>query len=70
VRVVFLEGSRELIARRLAARHGHFMRPEMLDSQFDALEPPRPDEDATQVSVEPPPAEIVDEILRAHPDAR
>ena len=68
VRVVFLEGSRELIARRLAARHGHFMRAEMLDSQFAALEPPEPDEGVTEVSVEPPPNEIVDAILRAFPD--
>jgi gluconokinase len=68
VRVVFLEGSRELIARRLAARHGHFMRVEMLDSQFADLEPPEPDEGVTEVSVEPPPNEIVDAILRANPD--
>jgi len=68
VRVVFLEGSRELIARRLAARHGHFMRVEMLDSQFADLEPPEPDEGVTEVSVEPPPNEIVAAILRAYPD--
>jgi gluconokinase len=68
VRVVFLEGSRELIMRRLTARHGHFMRVEMLDSQFADLEPPQPDEDVTEVSVEPSPNEIVDAILKAHPD--
>ncbi|MER7001962.1 gluconokinase [Dactylosporangium sp. NPDC000555] len=69
VRMVFLEGSPELITRRLAARHGHFMRVEMLDSQFAALEPPAPDEAATEVSVESPPSEIVEAILKAHPDA-
>jgi gluconokinase len=68
VRVVFLEGSRELITRRLTARHGHFMRVEMLDSQFADLEPPQPGEGVTEVSVEPPPDEIVEAILRAHPD--
>ncbi|WP_432988119.1 gluconokinase [Dactylosporangium sp. CA-233914] len=67
VRLVFLDGSRELIARRLAARHGHFMRAEMLDSQFADLEPPGPGEDVTEVSVEPPPYEIVEAILRALP---
>ncbi|WP_344621073.1 gluconokinase [Dactylosporangium salmoneum] len=67
VRIVFLEGSRELIARRLAARHGHFMRVEMLDSQFAALEPPEPGEGATVVSVEPSPAEIVETIIEANP---
>lgn len=68
VRLVFLEGSRELITRRLAARHGHFMRVEMLDSQFAALEPPQPDEHITQVSIEATPEQIVDEIvLRSRP---
>lgn len=56
VRLVLLEGSRELITRRLAARHGHFMRVEMLDSQFAALEPPQPDEDVTEVSIDATPS--------------
>ncbi|GAA2590409.1 gluconokinase [Dactylosporangium fulvum] len=68
VRLVLLEGPRELIARRLAARHGHFMRAEMLDSQFADLELPWPDEDVTEVSVDPPPDEVVDAILKEHPD--
>src|SRR5712691_11201724 len=34
VRVVYLKGGRDLIARRLAARDGHFMPPSLLDSQF------------------------------------
>jgi hypothetical protein len=33
-----------LIARRLAARHGHFFKAEMLASQFANLEPPAPGE--------------------------
>ncbi|MGA2410921.1 MAG: gluconokinase, partial [Candidatus Binataceae bacterium] len=40
VRVVYLKGASELIARRLAARHGHFFNPALLQSQFDALEEP------------------------------
>jgi gluconokinase len=63
VRLVFLEGSRELILRRLAARHGHFMRVEMLDSQFATLEPPQPDEDVTEVSIDATPEQIVNEIV-------
>lgn len=39
VRFVFLDGSRELIAQRLAARRGHFMPPSLLDTQFAILEP-------------------------------
>lgn len=64
VRLVFLEGSRELITRRLAARHGHFMRVEMLDSQFAALEPPQQDEPVTQVSIDATPEQIVEEIVQ------
>jgi carbohydrate kinase (thermoresistant glucokinase family) len=44
VRTVFLEGSADLIARRLAARSGHFMPASLLASQFAALETPGPDE--------------------------
>jgi gluconokinase len=63
VRLVYLQGDRTLIARRLAARHGHFMPPGLLASQFDTLEEPGPDEDPIVVSVEPPPREIVARIL-------
>jgi carbohydrate kinase (thermoresistant glucokinase family) len=48
---VYLAGSRVLIARRLAARHGHFMPAALLDSQFAALEPPEPDEHAITVDI-------------------
>src|SRR4029077_2024347 len=44
VGIVYLKGARELIARRLAAREGHFMPPSLLDSQFAPLEEPQPDE--------------------------
>ena len=33
-------GSRDKISDRLASRHGHFMPPALLESQFDALEAP------------------------------
>src|SRR5262245_28284060 len=58
---VYLEGSPELIRQRLAARKGHFMNPALLESQFEALEPP---EDALRVNVAPPPEEIAAEIRR------
>src|SRR5947209_13177223 len=44
--LVYLQGSRELIASRMAARHGHFFSAAMLDSQFADLEEPDPDEHA------------------------
>lgn len=59
VRVVYLEGSRDLIGRRIAARHGHFMPAALLDSQFAALEPPGPDEDPITVGIEEGPEAIV-----------
>jgi gluconokinase len=40
VKLVYLKGSFELIAARLAARHGHFFDPALLRSQFDTLEEP------------------------------
>jgi gluconokinase len=63
VRMVFLQGSRDLIMRRMVARHGHFMKADMLDSQFADLEEPGPDEDVLVVSVEHTPEEIVDQII-------
>ena len=40
VRIVFLDGTQDLIAARLAARKGHFMPPGLLASQFKTLERP------------------------------
>jgi gluconokinase len=62
--IVYLKGDRDLIARRLAARDGHFMPPSLLDTQFAALEEPQPDEHAIVVSIAPHPREIVDEIVQ------
>jgi gluconokinase len=64
VRIVFLTGSRELIGRRLLARQGHFMKADMLDSQFADLEPPAADEHAVTVAIDAPPPEVVDRIIR------
>jgi gluconokinase len=49
VRIAFLEVGREVVAERLAARHGHFFDARLLDSQFADLEPPEPDEKAVVV---------------------
>lgn len=40
VLLVYLRGSYELIWSRLSQRTGHFMKPQMLRSQFEALEEP------------------------------
>jgi gluconokinase len=48
-RMVFLAPDREVLVRRLAARHGHFFPEELLGSQFTDLEPPQPDEQVVTV---------------------
>jgi len=63
VRLVFLKGEKDLIASRLAKRHGHFMPPSLLQSQFDDLEEPGPEENPLVVSVDATPEAIAAEIL-------
>jgi gluconokinase len=63
VRLVYLKGSEALIARRMTARHGHFMPRELLHSQFEALEEPGADENPVTISVELKPGEVVAQIL-------
>jgi carbohydrate kinase (thermoresistant glucokinase family) len=65
VRIVYQEGSRALIAERMAHRPGHFMPPSLLDSQFEALEPPGPDEHAITVAATLSVEAQVNEIVRA-----
>jgi gluconokinase len=64
ITLIYLKGSHELIRRRMAARRGHFMPLELLDSQFASLEEPTPDEHPITVDVVDSPAEIVAEIVR------
>jgi len=59
IRFIYLHGTRAVIGQRIAARRGHFMPPALLDSQFDALEEPTPDEDAWVCDVSRPSQEIV-----------
>lgn len=65
VRLVFLRGAPELIARRLAERRGHYMPAGLLASQFAALEPPGPAEAPIVAEVADAPAAIVAAIRRA-----
>ena len=48
-RMIFLSVDRSELARRLAARHGHFFPEQLLGTQLGALEPPQPDESAVTV---------------------
>jgi gluconokinase len=64
VRIVFLDGTKQLIADRLSQRKGHFMPAGLLDSQFKTLERPGADERAVTVSIDAPVATIVADIIR------
>jgi gluconokinase len=63
VRIIFLDGTQQLIADRLAKRKGHFMPPDLLPSQFRTLEPPMPDENPLTVSIDASVEAIVDDIV-------
>jgi gluconokinase/shikimate kinase len=60
---VFLQGSRDKISDRLASRHGHFMPPALLESQFEALEQPTEDENFIALCVTATPADEAQEII-------
>ncbi len=62
VKLVFLRGDYALVAEQLRHRHGHFMNPALLRSQFDDLEEPDPDEGAITIQLGRPPRELVEEI--------
>lgn len=62
VKFVFLRGDREQIAEQLRQRRGHFMNPDLLESQFADLEEPLPSEKAIVVELGQKPSELVEEI--------
>jgi carbohydrate kinase (thermoresistant glucokinase family) len=51
LRLVYLDGTAELLADRLAGRHGHFFHRGLLDAQLAALEVPGPDEAGVSVPI-------------------
>lgn len=61
LRFVLLEGTRELIHSRMAARKGHFMPLSLLESQLATLQPTP---DLIRVSIDNTPEKIADDVLR------
>ena len=61
VLIVYLKGSYDLIWSRISARHDHYMNPELLKSQFEALEEPT---DVLTVDISMTVEEIVQQIVR------
>jgi gluconokinase len=62
VTFVFLRGDYALVEKQLRSRHGHFINAALLQSQFDDLEEPQPDEHVLTVGLGRTPQEIVEEI--------
>jgi gluconokinase len=59
---VFLRGDYALVEKQLRSRHGHFMNMALLQSQFDDLEEPQPDENVLTIELGRTPEEIVERI--------
>ena len=67
VKFVFLQGTFDLIWARMQARQDHFMKPEMLRSQFATLEAPAADE-AIIVDIDQSVAAIVSQLVEGNPN--
>jgi gluconokinase len=63
--LVYLRGTKALIAERLARRRNHFMPPDLLDSQFATLEEPGVDEDPIVVDIDATPEAIIAKVMAA-----
>jgi carbohydrate kinase (thermoresistant glucokinase family) len=63
VQLVYLKGSMDVIAARMAARKDHFMPPTLLRSQFETLEEPGPEERAIVADVAGSPQRIAADIV-------
>lgn len=61
VKFVYLKGNYEIIQSRMRTRETHYMKPDMLRSQFEALEEPR---EALTMDVSLSPDQIVQTILK------
>jgi gluconokinase len=64
IAVIYLKGSYDLIWSRISARTGHYMRPEMLRSQFEILEEPQ---NALVLDISQPLGEMVADVMRRMP---
>jgi len=61
VTFIWLDGSYDLIKSRMQNRVGHYMPPGLLQSQFDALEPPS---HAVKISIDQSPDSILSDIIQ------
>ena len=61
VKFLYLKGSYEVILERLKRRKGHYMKPALLRSQFDALEEPQ---DGWTVDIRLSPEELIQHVMK------
>jgi gluconokinase len=63
MRFVFLHAAPAVLAERLAARADHFMPPQLLGSQFDALQLPDAEPDVIVVDATGPLAQVLERLI-------
>jgi gluconokinase len=61
IQFVYLRGTYDLIWSRMQQRPGHYMKPNMLASQFEALEEPR---EALTLEIGQPPGQIIERVIQ------
>jgi gluconokinase len=64
IKFVLLEGERDVLARRLSSRTGHYMPASLLSSQLETLELPGPDEQVLTLDATQPPSMLRDDVLK------
>ena len=65
MRFVFLHAPSAVIGKRLAMRHDHFMPPDLLASQCDALQVPTDEADVVAVDARGTPADVLERVIVA-----
>ena len=61
--LVYLTGTPDVLAQRMAGRSGHYMPPSLLASQLATLEPPQADEHALTLDIARSPQTLVQDAL-------
>lgn len=59
---LFLHGDYDLIHQRMVARRGHYMKADLLRSQFDVLEPPSDEENVLSLDIRRSLADMATEV--------
>lgn len=65
VRLVYMNGGKDLLAARMAARRGHFMPPSLLASQLATLESPGRDEQPIILDIGASPEALAGQVIAA-----